>query len=375
MPRVSIVLPVWNGDGYIRQAVESIGRQTLSDFELLVVDDGSVDSTPAILSELAAVDPRIRVISRPHLGLVNALNVGFGNCRSEFVARMDADDIALPIRLETQVRALENDPRLGVVGSAITLVSKELRPQHTIHYPLTDREIRAALPSGSPFAHPAVIVRKSAFERAGGYRSAFIHAEDYDLWLRMADVATLANVPEVLLYYRIHADQVSMTQAKQQVVSVVSAQIASWPGQTSDTGKLADLAPLTPDTFSIERYLDRKRIAERLTSAAASIAVQMILLGNDDGAANLIQWACASARLSRLPRGVAARLNLAHATAYWSRRKLWPAVRAAATALGGAPLTTTALAWRAACRGVATGRTQTRRRGASYPEAPCVSRA
>lgn len=347
-PRVSVVLPVRNGERYVKAAVESILRQTFEDFELLLLDDGSTDRTPALLEEFSARDRRIRVLAGRHRGLVRTLNAGFEEAQGEFVARMDADDTALPTRLAAQVDALENDSGLGMVGAAVTVVAEDLQYLWTARYPTHDCAIRKALMSGSPFAHPVVTMRKSAFVKAGGYRAQFAHAEDYDLWLRMADVSRLGNLKEPLLCYRIHNQQVSVQNAMQQVISVAAARINATarclgkpePLRGERTVTLADLEALR------SAYGDL--VAEMLTSASTTAATQMVMLGKPDHALSLLTWTRGVIGMGRVSRRTTARASLARAAALYWYGQVLSAMTAALLAALSDPLTTTQLALSAA---------------------------
>jgi hypothetical protein len=318
-PLVSVVLPVRNGERYVDTAIKSILSQTYEDIELLVLDDGSTDRTSAILAALTTEDPRLHVIRNGARGLVYTLNYGVAVARGDYVARMDADDIALPQRIEAQVAALDEDPRLGLVGAAVRVIAEDdPRPLYTVHYPTTDKELRTALPFGSPFAHPVVMMRKSAYARAGGYRPQFAHAEDYDLWLRMAEVARLRNLAEPLLHYRTHAKQVSLVHAQQQVISVVGAQVASRLRQAGEAEPFCDDRPVAlHDLECVPRY-SAFLLADSLVAAATVSAMQMHLMRQHEQAEALLDWALSVAPSVRLSRRTTARMRLTRAACYWS---------------------------------------------------------
>lgn len=219
-PRVSILMPVRNEEAFLAAAIDSIQRQTLHDWELVVVDDGSEDGTPQILAAAARQDARIRLFANPERGLVPALNYGLGMCRATLVARMDGDDISHPIRLERQVAALEADPVLGLVASGFR------------HFPRTGLGIgmlayerwQNALGSHdavmrdlfveSPFVHPSVMFRKDIVDSVGGYRDMG-WAEDYDLWLRLAAAGVrFARTGETLFFWRERPERATRTMGE-----------------------------------------------------------------------------------------------------------------------------------------------------------------
>jgi hypothetical protein len=204
-PRVSVLLPVWNGEPFLEQAIESMLRQTFSSFELIVIDDGSTDRTAAIAEEFASGDERVRVLRRPHEGLSPTLNAGIAAARGEYVARMDADDISAPDRLQKQVAYLDAHPACVAVGAWIEVVDEAGRHIGLKTYVTTHDEISAALLRGLPaIAHPTVVARRDVLRGAGGYDARRYPSEDLDLWFRLAGRGELANLAETLLQHRRH---------------------------------------------------------------------------------------------------------------------------------------------------------------------------
>ena len=200
-----MLLPVWNGEAFLEQAMESILRQTLSSFELIVIDDGSTDRTAAIAEKLASGDRRVRVLRRPHEGLSSALNAGIAAVRGEYVARMDADDISAPDRLRKQVAYLDAHPACVAVGAWIDVVDEAGRQIGLKTFVRTHDEISAALLRGvSAIAHPTVVMRRDVLRDAGGYDARRYPSEDLDLWFRLGESGELANLGEALLQHRRH---------------------------------------------------------------------------------------------------------------------------------------------------------------------------
>lgn len=207
---LSVVLPVRNGTPYIGEAVRSILTQTYRDFELVIVDDGSTDGTLDIITAFQKDDPRVRLERNPGSGLVDGLNHGIAVSTAPLIARMDADDVALPSRLRRQVDFLNEHPEIAVVGSHVTYIDEFGKPAGDAGVlPQTPEDIARHLLKGCCLRHPTVVMRREAVEKAGGYRRELLDAEDYDLWLRMAEQAALTNLPDVLLLYRVHSGQVS----------------------------------------------------------------------------------------------------------------------------------------------------------------------
>jgi glycosyltransferase involved in cell wall biosynthesis len=218
---------VYNGERFLRDAVESVLTQSLSDFEFVVVDDGSTDATGAILAEYASGDARIVVHRQANVGGTEARNRGFRLASAPLVANMDADDIALPTRLEKQVELMTQRLDVGVVGGAVAFMNASGREFGEWQYPLGDAEIRKAFAHTTPLAHPATMVRKDAFFAVGGYRALFSVAQDIDLWLRIADSHELANLSDVTIRYRIHPEQATVRKCEVGALGALAARIAA----------------------------------------------------------------------------------------------------------------------------------------------------
>lgn len=205
-------MAVYNGQRYVREAVESILNQTYTDFEFIIVDDGSTDETATILDSFD--DPRIvRSKNEENIGLSRSLNKGLAMARGEYIARMDADDISLPERLAKQVAFLDEHPEVGVVGCAIRATNADGSPGHIHRQPTVHGLILWVLCFGTPIAHPTVVFRRTVVERVGSYDDALLANQDRDLWERLSSVTRFANLSEVYLLYRRHPDTVSSRHA------------------------------------------------------------------------------------------------------------------------------------------------------------------
>ena len=203
-PRVSVVLSVYNGEDHLAAAIDSILAQSFGDFEFIIVDDGSTDRTPAILVEYVARDPRIRIVSQENTGLTRALRNGVALARAPLVARMDADDLSLPHRLERQVALLDARPDIVAAtchiehfhdDGSVRMVAKDIGPEPLI--PLYNSFTNRI------GGHGQVMFRRSAYERAGGYDPAYRYSQDYDLWSRLLDLGGFGVVAEVLYRWRV----------------------------------------------------------------------------------------------------------------------------------------------------------------------------
>ncbi|MEZ5689923.1 MAG: glycosyltransferase [Caenibius sp.] len=228
-PAVSVAMSVYNGERFLREAIDSILAQTFTDFEFVILDDGSSDSTRAIIDDYAARDSRIRAISRENRGLIVSLNQLLAESRAPLIARMDADDIAHRERFAQQVAFLGDNPDHGVVGCWTADIDEDGN-RYTIRgrdHPLTHSEFLLAIEEGGPLlCHPGVIFRRDLVRSVGGYHAAFKHCEDLDLWLRLASVTRIANLPERLVYYRHYSDQVSSRHATEQQIGAAVAYLA-----------------------------------------------------------------------------------------------------------------------------------------------------
>jgi glycosyltransferase involved in cell wall biosynthesis len=220
-------MAVHNGERFLREAVESVLAQSLSDFELVVVDDGSTDATGAILAEYASGDSRMVVRRQANAGPAEARNRAFHMVSAPLVAIIDADDVALPTRLEQQLEFMTEHRDVGAVGGAVAFVDASGREFGKWRYPLRDADIRTAFAHTTPLAQPATMIRKDTFFAAGGYRRLLAPAEDLDLWLRIADGHELANVPDVMIRYRVHPEQATVRGCEMQALCSLAARMAA----------------------------------------------------------------------------------------------------------------------------------------------------
>ena len=211
-PLLTVLMPVYNAEKYVREAVDSILKQSFVDFEFLIIDDASTDQTVSLIKSYS--DKRIKLIEKAeNTGYTNSLNAGLRMAKGKFIGRMDSDDISLPSRFAIQLSYMESNPEVIVCGAFYEILGN----QKTIHLPVRNAEIRVALLWGNCLAHPSVIIRKNALIQSSVYYDASKEpAEDYDLWVRLLPVGHIHNIPEVLLKYRIHYSSVSRKRSKQQ---------------------------------------------------------------------------------------------------------------------------------------------------------------
>jgi len=229
VPSISVAMSVYDGERFLAGAIESVLAQTFADFEFLILDDGSRDATRAIAAHYAARDPRIRLITRENRGLIASLNELLGEARAPLVARMDADDICLPERFEHQIAFMQAHPEIGVLGTWTDDIDENDAPYRldAPDHPVDHDGFLAAIDGGLPLlCHPAVMFRRDLVLSVGGYHPAFRHCEDLDLWLRLATVTRVANLPQRLLRYRHYSQQVSSRHATEQQVNAAVSRLA-----------------------------------------------------------------------------------------------------------------------------------------------------
>ncbi len=249
-PTVTVVMSVFNGQSFLPEAIESILGQTFSDFEFVIIDDGSTDSTAKILSDYARLDSRVHVFPQKNKGRAESLNRGIQLASGHYIARMDADDVAMPNRLQYQVDFLEHHPDVGLLGGAFELITRSGQVFQTIRCLLDDSEIRLRMLVSNPMCHPAVVMRRKIALASGGYRKALLDADDYDLWLRMAEHSQVANLHQIVLRYRIHPAQVSIQNMTHQTWCVLAARAAASLRKRGSPDPLVGVEEVTPRLLS-----------------------------------------------------------------------------------------------------------------------------
>ena len=229
MPEVSVIMSVYNGDRFLAAAVESILTQTYGDFEFLILDDGSRDRSPEILQAYAEQDPRIRLLTQANRGLTVSLNHLIEESQGQFLARMDADDLAYPDRLGRQVAFLRRHPQVVCVGTGQRWIDEEGLTLLECVPAQDNATLQAQLLAGhTEICHPTAMIRRQAVKVVGGYDPQFNCTQDLDLWLRLGEVGELANLPDLLLDYRVHADSVSERRTRQQHAHIKLACELAW---------------------------------------------------------------------------------------------------------------------------------------------------
>jgi glycosyltransferase involved in cell wall biosynthesis len=214
-PLISVVMSVFNGEKRLLEAIQSILSQTLTNFEFIIINDGSTDKTKSIIEGFN--DPRIRLINQKNHGLVYSLNRGISLARGEFIVRFDADDISMPSRFEKEIAWLIKDKKRGLVGSFFTYIDEDSGvPGLTLYTPTKHIDLCRMMYFVNPLAHGSTMFRREAFEEAGGYRIEYFKAEDYDLWRRIAVNWEIGQIPESLYWYRICKNSISQVHNVEQ---------------------------------------------------------------------------------------------------------------------------------------------------------------
>ena len=255
-PRVSVIMAVRDGAPWLSAACRSILDQALRDIELIVVDDGSRDETPELIAGLAHFDARVRPFRLSATGLAGALNKGVEAARAPLLARLDADDIALPGRIERQFGHLDRHPEIVLLGTWAQKIDAGGRPLGLLKPEPDPVRLETLLARRNPFIHSTVMMRTEMVRRVGAYREACRHAEDYDLWLRLAEVGGIAILPEALVQYRIHERSVSRQHVLNQCFSMRLARRAAAMRRASGVDPLSDLraAPDWEDAGALEAF-------------------------------------------------------------------------------------------------------------------------
>lgn len=270
-PTISVAMSVYNAERFLASAIDSVLSQTFTDFEFLILDDGSSDSSREIIAAAAARDARIRPIVRENRGLVASLNQLLSEARAPLIARMDADDLCMPERFARQVAFLAAHPDHGVIGSYTRDIDEDgtAYPSSGADHPVTHEAFVHNIEHGGPLiAHPSVLYRRDVVLAAGGYHGAFRHCEDFDLWLRLAHRTRIANLPDRLLHYRHYAGQVSNRHAVEQQTGAAIARIAyaeRQAGRPDPTERLETLPPVE----ELDALFGRDGVAREVRGAIA----------------------------------------------------------------------------------------------------------
>ncbi|MGZ8906047.1 MAG: glycosyltransferase [Methylobacter sp.] len=315
-PLVSVVMCVLNGERFLREAVESILDQSFRDFEFIVINDGSTDSTASILDSFERIDSRVRVYHQENMGLVESLNRGCGLAQGKYIARMDADDISVINRLMWQVEFMEKHPEVGVLGGAAEIIDIIGKSLGTSVNPIEDHELRNALLDDCPIWHPTVLMRKDVFVSVGGYRKVVFGSEDYDLWLRVADHYQLANLEAVLLHYRLHPHQVTVSKGRQLTFSTLAARATAAIRRDGIPDPLDSIEEITPAVL-VKLGVSEATLQSALARRYLWSIRTMYNTGEYPGAFNMLTEMLRSCDWKQADKRTIADLRLLSAQLYW----------------------------------------------------------
>lgn len=323
-PLVSVVMVTRNADRFLREAIESILGQTFRDFEFIIVDFGSTDTSRDIASSYAAKDSRIRLSEIPNCGLAEARNAVCALATGRYIAIQDADDISLPSRLKVEVDFMEKHPEVGLLGGAVQRIDQNGKYLSTADdHPTEDQEIRLVLREWNTFCQPAVVMLREAFVRVGGYRAAFPNAEDYDLWLRISEYYQCANLKEVVLKYRIHPHQMTRRKRSEQLLCTLAAQASASlrrAGKPDPINSANEITPTVLAGMGVSLTMQKTKLAEDYFSSIN----KMYKTGGD---AAVLE---AAAEFLRLCKGECVEpifisdVHILSAKAYWKQRRILP---------------------------------------------------
>lgn len=252
-PRLSVILPVYNGQEYLAEAIHSVLSQSFDDFELIVINDGSTDGSAAIIEEFD--DKRIRFFQQTNKGLAATLNRAVSLASGEYIARQDQDDVCLPTRFERQVQFLEANTDVGMVGAAAEIWVGNARSNRLLQHPTHNALLKFGLLFDNHFVHSSVMVRRSVFDCLGGYSEDFLRQppEDYELWSRVMKKYMVANLPDVLLKYREVEGSMSRTGMNPflpNLIKISSENIAWASGYSIDSDEVVAISRLSQGVYS-----------------------------------------------------------------------------------------------------------------------------
>ena len=232
---VSVLMPVYNCAKYLRESIESILSQSFQDFEFIIINDGSTDESPNILNDYANKDSRIKIVNQTNRGIVVALNRGLLQAKGEWIFRMDGDDVAFPHRFAVQIETLQKKPSLVLLGGWCQQINSEGSPLKVNKYPAHHNGLVRSLETHRPFfPHPTACYRRNVVLQLGGYQERLRHAEDMDLWLRLAVVGEFACCKDVVLQLRKHENTVSSLHSHLQQLRSMAARICYFRRKAND---------------------------------------------------------------------------------------------------------------------------------------------
>jgi glycosyltransferase involved in cell wall biosynthesis len=286
MPRISCLMPVYNCERFVGEAVDSVLSQTFRDFELIIVDDGSNDGTSKIVEAYKKRDSRVVVLHKPNGGIVSALNAGLRECKGDYVARMDADDICVSHRFAVQIEYLDQNLDCVCVGGSFIAIDEAGVQRGVFRYSrntFTSFDVfpvRVALT-----CHPLAMLRRDTLLALDGYRKTFPHAEDLDLFLRIADLGRVHNPDESLLYYRSHSGSISRRNVELQETAAAYAELAALLAHRG----FQDIVTANMDFETARRRIDQV-FSPSITATFVRFRIWRRLFGINPTLASELRW-------------------------------------------------------------------------------------
>jgi glycosyltransferase involved in cell wall biosynthesis len=335
-PLVSVVMVVCNVDRFLAESIDSILRQTFREFEFIIVDFGSTDKSEAIASSYAEKDSRIKLHKIPHCGLAEARNAGCFRAQGQYIAIMDADDVSLPDRLLWELEFAESHPEVNLLGGAIECIDVKGRSLRIFDVPTEDQEIKSALVTQCPFWQSTVLIRRDAFALVGGYRVIFAQAEDYDLWLRIAEYFQVANLKQVVVKYRIHPYQVSLRKQREQTLCVLAAQVSASfrrSGRQDPFNEIKDITPSVLVGLGVSEATQDRKFANEYRKWIGN----MCAAGEHSAALKAVIETLPSSDWKYAEKWQIADMWLTASKLYWREEKFWCSFAAAAHAVKVSP--------------------------------------
>lgn len=212
-------MSVYNGEAFLEETIKSVLEQTFKDFEFVIVNDGSTDNSIDIINKFVINDSRIKLVNNPkNIGLTKSLNVGINNSTGEYIARLDSGDFSYPDRLEEQVKFLNENNDVGLVGTWAYVVDDKRTILKELKYPTDDKIIKKDLINYNPFVHSSIMFRRSVASQVGFYNEDYFYAQDYEFYFRLYPITKFANVPFFLVEYRRYSKSITSTKNKEQVM-------------------------------------------------------------------------------------------------------------------------------------------------------------
>ena len=282
---ISVVMSCYNAERWLAESIESVLHQTWQDFEFIIVDDGSKDGTSRIIRNFAKTDSRIIPVSKANTGLADSLNTGIDCARGVWIARLDADDLCEPKRLELQWRAASADSTLVFVGTGSALIDEDGVPFSVYRFPSSHRQLVSHLITARKFPpHSSALFRSDAFHRVGGYRPRIRRAEDCDLWLRLSEIGRLGSIDPVLVRIRRHDRQISFEDGGRQATIDSRVAMAAHCLRKAENPDPVDLAPgafeefraWVADQLERENVFGREAFRSELKSAARNLTLHKL---------------------------------------------------------------------------------------------------